>query len=82
MFSHVPGSDNDPLFMILKKGSPVVLTDSIARKHLKKVSGVLDRQPPLTFNAFRRAACTWAFQHGVPLDFSVRQGRRGFYIFV
>ena len=68
VFSRVPGSDNDPLFMILKKGSPVVLTNSIARKHLKKVSGLLDIQPPLTFHAFRRAACTWADQHGVPLE--------------
>ena len=68
MFSRVPGSDNDPLFMILKKGSPVLLTDSIARKHLKKVSSLLNIQPQLTLNAFRRAACTWSFQHGVPLE--------------
>ena len=68
IFLHIPGSDNDPLFMIIKKGSPVILTDSVARKHLKKVSQLLHIQPPLTFHAFRRADSTWAFQDGVPLE--------------
>ena len=67
MRCHIPGSENDPLFMIKKKGFPMVLTDSMAPKHLKKVSQLLDIQPPLTFHAFRRAASSWAFQHGVPL---------------
>ena len=68
MLCHIPGSENDPLFMITKKGIPMVLTDSVARKHLKKVSQLLHIQPPLTFHAFRRAASSWAFQHGVPLE--------------
>ena len=68
MFLRIPGSDNYPLFMIIKKGSPVVLTDSVAHKYLKKVSQLLHIQPQLTFHAFRRAASTWAFQHGVPLE--------------
>ena len=68
MLCHIPGSENDPLFMITKKGIPMVLTDSVARKHLKKVSQLLHIQPPLTFHAFRRAASSWAFQHGVPLQ--------------
>ena len=68
MLCHILGSENDPLFMITKKGIPMVLTDSVARKHLKKVSQLLHIQPPLTFHAFRRAASSWAFQHGVPLE--------------
>ena len=68
MLCHIPGSENYPLFMITKKGIPMVLTDSVARKHLKKVSQLLHIQPPLTFHAFRRAASSWVFQHGVPLE--------------
>ena len=49
MLCHIPGSDNHPLFMITKKGIPMVLTDSVAHKHLKKVSQMLHIQPPLTF---------------------------------
>ena len=49
MLSRIAGLDNDPLFMIIKKGSLVVLTNSVARKHLKKVFGLLDIQPPRHF---------------------------------
>ena len=67
MLCHIPGSENDPLF-ITKKGIPMVLTDSVAHKHLKKVSQMLHIQPSLTFHAFIRAASSWVFQHGVPLE--------------
>ena len=63
-----PGTNNDPFFQIYNRGSLVVLTDSMARKHLKKISNILDIQPPLTFHVFRRSASAWAFQHGVPLE--------------
>ena len=68
MLTAYPGTDNDPLFQIYSQGSLIVLTDSMARKHLKKISNILDIQPALTFHAFRRSASAWAFQHGVPLE--------------
>ena len=68
MFACLPGTDNDPLFRIYKKGTVLPLTDSTARKHLKQISSMLEIQPPLTFHAFRRAASTWAFQHGIALE--------------
>ena len=68
MFACLPGTDNDPLYRIYKKGTVSPLTDSTARKHLKQISSMLEIQPPLTFHAFRRAASMWASQHGVPLE--------------
>ena len=68
MFACFPGTDNDPLFRIYRKGAVFPLTDSIACKHLKQISSMLEIQPPLTFHALKRAASTWAFQHGVPLE--------------
>ena len=68
MLTSYPGTDNDPLFRIYNRGSLVVLTDSMARKHLKKISNLLEIQPSLTFHAFRRSASAWAFQHGVLLE--------------
>ena len=63
-----PGSDNDPLFMIYNKQYLIVLTDSMARKHLKNISQTLHLKLHLIFHSFRRAASTWAFHHGVPLE--------------
>ena len=63
-----PGSDNDPLFRIYNKQRLLVLTDSMARKHLKKISQILNLHPHLTFHTFRKATSTWAFHHGVPLE--------------
>ena len=59
------GSDNDPLFMIYNKQRLIILTDSMARKHLKRISQTLQLNPHLIFHSFRRAASTWAFQYGV-----------------
>ena len=64
----VPGSSNGPLFQIPKNGVFVPLTDSAARKHLKKVSTLLQLTSPLTFHLFCRSGTTWAFQHGVPIQ--------------
>ena len=64
-----PASQNDPLFILPRNTYHIPLTDSIARKHLKSVSQILNISPPLTFHAFRRAGASWAFQNGVPLEF-------------
>ena len=69
-----PAGDNDPLFVIPRSTSLVPLTDSMARKHLKKISNILGLHPPLTFHAFRRAGAMWAFQNGVPLEHIMKHG--------
>ena len=74
MFKVYPGSRNDPLFMVWAMNSLVPLSDSTARKHLKKVSSLLATTTPLTFHAFRRAGTTWAFQKGVPLEQIMKHG--------
>ena len=68
MLAAIPRSPNDPLFQIPKGDTYVPLTDSVARKHLKKVATVLKVPSPLTFHLFRKSGTTWAFQHGVPLQ--------------
>ena len=70
----VPGSNNDPLFQIFTAGRWAPLTDSRARKHLKKVSHLLNLQPSLTFHDFRRAGTSWGFNHGVPLEHLMHHG--------
>ena len=67
-------SSHDPLFLMPKNTHLVPLTDSVARKHLKKASLALDISPALTFHAFRRAGASWAFAHGVPLEHIIRHG--------
>ena len=74
MLQIVPGSNNDPLFQIFSAGRWVPLTDSIARKHLKKVSNFLNVQPTFTFHDFRRAGTSWGFTHGVPLKHLMQHG--------
>ena len=62
----VPGSQDDPLFCILRKGVDVPLTDSIVRKHLKRVLQILGWQhSKFSFNSFRRSGASWAFEFGV-----------------
>ena len=68
MLDNIPGSPNDPLFQIPTGSTFAPLTDSVARKHLKKVQKVLKIPSPLTFHLFRKSGTTWAFQHGVPLQ--------------
>ena len=73
--THVfPASSHDPNFLIPKNNGLVPLTDSVARKHLKKASLALNISPALTFHAFRRAGASWAFSHGVPLEHIMRHG--------
>ena len=69
-----PAGENDSLFVIPRSSSPVPLTDSMARKHLKKISIILGLHSPLTFHAFRRAGAMWAFQNGVPLEHIMKHG--------
>ena len=67
--------DNDkPLFEILSLFASVPLTDSYARKHLKKVSTLLQLPKPITFHDFRRGGASWAFRHGVPIQDIQAQG--------
>ena len=69
-----PASKDAPLFMITRNSKLVPLTDSVARKHLKKISINLAISPPLTFHAFRRAGAMWSFQQGVPLEHIMKHG--------
>ena len=62
------------LFQIWHHSVVVPLTDSYARKHLKKVSKSLELSKSMTFHAFRRGGATWAFRHGVPIQDIQAQG--------
>ena len=68
MFQQFPADKNSPLFCQWKHGNLIPLTDSVARKHLKQVSVVLQIQPPLTFHLFRKSATTGTFYNGVPMQ--------------
>ena len=50
---------------IYNSSSPSVLTDSTARKHLKKISLALSLSLTLTFYVFRKAGTIWAFNHSL-----------------
>ena len=73
MTHEIVANPNDPLF-IVPSPNQVPLTDSVARKHLKKISTALNISPPLTFHAFRRAGASWAFKQGVPLEHIMKHG--------
>ena len=68
MYQAIPASKNSPLFCMKSTKTLVPLSDSTARKHLKKISSLLHISPPLTFHTFRRSGTTWAFANGVPLQ--------------
>ena len=71
----VPGSPDDPLFNIFKQGSYIPLTDSMVRKHFKRITHMLQWQKfQFTFHSFRRSDASWAYQHGVPIDAIKQQG--------
>ena len=74
MFQTIPASKNSPLFLVCRQGLLVPLADSVARKHLKSISTMLNISPHLTFHSFRRSATTWAFQNGVPLQEIMKHG--------
>ena len=68
MLAIVPGYQDDPLFSICRQGCWVPLTDSIVRKHLKRITRMLGwEHMQITFHTFRRSGVSWAFQHGVPI---------------
>ena len=74
MTQEISANPNDPLFILPTSSRHVPLTDSVAQKHLKKISIALDISSPLTFHAFRRAGASWAFKQGVPLEHIMKHG--------
>ena len=74
MIQLVSADHNDPLFLLPRTSRSVPLTDSVARKHLKKISNVLHVTTSLIFHDFRRVGARWAFQQGVPLDHIMKHG--------
>ena len=74
MTQMIVANPNNPLFILPTPSKQVPLTDSVARKHLKKISIALNISPPLTFHAFRRAGASWAFKRGVPLEHIMKHG--------
>ena len=75
MLRLVPGSNNDPLFAIFKANTWSPLTDSMVRKHLKRVLRLLQlHHHNFTFHTFRRSGASCAFQHGVPIEVIKQKG--------
>ena len=75
MIALVPGSDNDPLFATHTHDSVLPLTESVVRKHLKRVLALLGLQNDgYTFHTFRRSGASWAYNHGVPMEAIKSQG--------
>ena len=74
MIRLVSANPNDPLFLVPRSSRLVPLTDSVARKHLKKISNALHTTTYLTFHDLRRAGVRWAFQQGVPLEHIMKHG--------
>ena len=71
----VPGTQSDPLFTIFNQDSFVPLTDSMVRKHFKRIINILHWQHfKFTFHSFRRCGASWAYKHGVPIDAIEQQG--------
>ena len=68
------GHDNAPMFQIPGDSILIPLTDSKARKHLKKLSLLLQITPTLTFHMFRKGGTTWAFNHGVSIENIMQHG--------
>ena len=61
IISLIPGSDNDPLFATNAHDSLYPLTDSMVRKHLKRVLALLGLQNDwYTFHTFRRSGASLA----------------------
>ena len=74
MYKAIPLGKNSPLFCCVTNGKVVPLSDSTARKHLKRISIILKIRPTLTFHAFRHSGTTWAFVNGVPLQEIMHHG--------
>ena len=72
MYRQYPADRNQSLFLIPRANTRLIpLADSVARKHLKVRLQIV---PHLTFHAFQRAGCTWAFHKGVPIHQIMAQG--------
>ena len=75
MLQKIPGSQNDPLFTIPGHGHYLPLTDSIVKKHLKRVLKALGwEHHKYIFHTFRRSGASWAHNHGVPIQAIKDQG--------
>ena len=75
MLQKIPGAANDPLFTVPRHGQYLPLTDTIVRKHLKRVLKALGwEQQKYTFHTFRRSRASWAHNHGVPIQAIKDQG--------
>ena len=75
MVATLPGSANDPLFAICRCGHWLPLTDSIVRKHLKRIIRVLGwENQNFTFHTFRRSGASWAYNHDAPIRAIKYQG--------
>ena len=74
MLSGRQSQNDEPLFQIHSGERCNFLTDSVARKHLKRVSSILDLPRSLTFHEFRQGGATWAFLRGVPIQQIQAQG--------
>ena len=74
MYASFPAAKDDPLFLYNKSSLLLPLTDSMARKHLKLVSQLLDYPKHFTFHDFRRGEATWAFRNGVSIQDIQAQG--------
>ena len=62
MLDMVPGSQDDPLFTIWRQGHWLPLTDTIVRKHLKRIIRKLGWEDvQITFHTFRKSGASWAF---------------------
>ena len=73
MLAAIPSSQNDPLFIILRRGRWLPQTDSIVRKHLKKVIKALGwEHQKYTFHTFTRSGASWS--HNVPIQAIKDQG--------
>ena len=68
MLAKAQSNTDEPLFQIHAGERYKVLTDSVARKHLKRVSVTLGLPRSLTFHDFRRGGTTWAFLKGVSIQ--------------
>ena len=81
MLAAIPGSKNDPLFTISRRGCWLPLTDSIVRKHLHRVIKALGwDHHKYTFHTFRRSGASWAHTHNVPIQAIKDQGTPPFSV--
>ena len=75
MLAMVTGSQDNPRFSICRQGHWLPLTDSIVRKHLKRITQIFGwEHMHIIFHTFKRSGASWALQHGVPIGCIKQQG--------